>query len=57
MDLSALVNSLQSTLGAQLPTIFAALVILVVGWLIAVTARAGMRRLTAAPPPQAERPV
>jgi len=45
MDLSALVNSLQSTLGAQLPTIFAALVILIIGWLVAVTARAGMRRL------------
>ncbi len=45
MDLSALVSSLQSTLGAQLPTIFAALIILIVGWLIAVTARAGMRRL------------
>jgi hypothetical protein len=47
MDLSALATSLQSTLGTQLPTIFAALVILVVGWLIAVTARAATRRLLA----------
>jgi hypothetical protein len=47
MDLSALFNSLQSTLGAQLPGILGAIGILILGWLIAVTARAGMRRLLA----------
>jgi hypothetical protein len=45
MDLSALVSSLQTTLGAQLPGILGALGILVIGWLIAVTARAAMRRV------------
>jgi hypothetical protein len=45
MDFSALAASLQSTLGAQLPAIFGAILILVVGWLVAVTARAGTRRL------------
>lgn len=47
MDLSALATSLQSTLGAQLPGILGALAILIVGWLVAVTARAGTRRLLA----------
>jgi hypothetical protein len=47
MDLSALLNSLLSTLGAQLPGILGAIGILIIGWLIAVTARAGMRRLLA----------
>lgn len=47
MDISALASSLQSTLGAQLPSIFAALGIIVLGWLIAVVARAGARRLLA----------
>jgi hypothetical protein len=45
MDLSALATSLQSTLGAQLPGILGALGILIVGWLVAVVARAAMRRL------------
>ena len=45
MDLSAFVTSLQSTLGTTLPGIFGALGILIVGWLIAVLARAGTRRL------------
>ena len=45
MDISALASSLQSTLGAQLPSIFAALGIIVLGWLIAVLARAATRRL------------
>src|SRR5262245_14790044 len=47
MDLSTLVSSLQATLGAQLPGILGALGILIVGWLIAVVARAGTRRLLA----------
>jgi len=45
MVLSALASSLQATLGAQLPDILGALGILIIGWLVAVTARAGMRRL------------
>lgn len=45
MDLSALASSLQTTLGAQLPGILGALGILIVGWLIAVVARAAMRRV------------
>lgn len=45
MDFSALGASLQSTLGAQLPAVFGAIGILVVGWLVAVGARAAMRRV------------
>jgi hypothetical protein len=45
MDLSALGSSLQSTLGAHLPAIFGALAILVVGWLLAVAARASVLRV------------
>lgn len=45
MDLSTLASSLQATLGAQLPGILGALGILIIGWLVAVTARAGMGRL------------
>ena len=45
MDFSVLANSLQSTLGGQLPAIFGALAIIAVGWLIAVIVRAGARRL------------
>ncbi|MBI2296015.1 MAG: mechanosensitive ion channel [Betaproteobacteria bacterium] len=47
MDFSALTTSLQNTLGAHLPNILGALGILVVGWLIAVGARAGTMRLLA----------
>jgi uncharacterized integral membrane protein len=47
MDLSALFTSLQTTLGATLPLILAALAILIVGWLVAVIARAFTRRLLA----------
>ncbi len=45
MDLSVLATSLQSTLGEQLPAIFLALVIVAIGWLVAVALRAGTRRL------------
>lgn len=44
MDFSALSTTLQSTLGAYLPGILGALGILVVGWIIAVTVRAGLNR-------------
>jgi hypothetical protein len=45
MDLSTLFTSLQTALGTHLPNILGALAILVVGWLIAVLARAGILRL------------
>ncbi|MBI2509008.1 MAG: mechanosensitive ion channel [Betaproteobacteria bacterium] len=45
MDFSALTTSLQNTLGAHLPNILGALGILIVGWLVAVLARAGVMRL------------
>ncbi len=45
MDFSALITSLQNTLGAHLPNILGALGILIIGWLVAVLARAGTMRL------------
>jgi len=45
MDFSVLANSLQTTLGGQLPAIFGALGIVAVGWLAAVALRAATRRL------------
>lgn len=45
MDFSALWTSLQNTLGGQLPSIFGALGIIVIGWLVAVILRGGTRRL------------
>ena len=45
MNFTALVNALQDTLGAHLPRILGALGILIVGWLLAVLARAGVMRL------------
>jgi Mechanosensitive ion channel, conserved TM helix len=47
MDLTTLASSLQATLGAQLPGILGALGILIIGWLVAVTGRAGVHRLLA----------
>ncbi len=47
MDFSALITSLQSTLGTRLPHILGAVGILVLGWVIAVVVRAGVRRLLA----------
>jgi hypothetical protein len=44
MEFSAFFSSLQSTLGQHIPGIFGALVILLVGWLIAVLVRAGVRK-------------
>jgi len=45
MDFTALVNSLQDTLVAHLPKILGAVGILIIGWLVAVLARAGVMRL------------
>lgn len=45
MDLADIVTSLQTAFGTRLPSIFAALVILIVGWVVAVAIRAGVRRL------------
>lgn len=45
MDFQAFSGALQQALGAQIPQILGALAILVVGWLIAVIARAGVRRV------------
>ncbi len=45
MDYSALVDSLQNTLGAHLPNILGALGILIIGWVVAVLARAAVMRL------------
>ncbi|HSC93841.1 MAG TPA: mechanosensitive ion channel [Burkholderiales bacterium] len=45
MDFSALVTSLQNALGSQLPKILGAIGILIIGWLVAVLARAGVLRL------------
>ncbi|MBK7235179.1 MAG: mechanosensitive ion channel [Sterolibacteriaceae bacterium] len=48
MDFTAIVTSLQTTLGAHLPMILGAIGILVLGWIIAVIVRAGVRRATGA---------
>ena len=45
MDFSALVTPLQNALGSQLPRILGAIGILIIGWLVAVLARAGVLRL------------
>ncbi len=47
MDFSALFTAFESTLGTQLPHILGAIGILVLGWVIAVAVRAGVRRLLA----------
>ncbi len=44
MDLSAMMQSLQTTLGQELPGLLGALAILVVGWFVAVLVRAGVQR-------------
>ena len=43
MDVNALWNSLQNTLGGQIPYLLGALVIFVIGWIVAVSLRAGVR--------------
>lgn len=45
MNMSAFVTALQSSLGAHIPQILGAVAILALGWLLAVTARAAVRRL------------
>ncbi|HEY5683674.1 MAG TPA: mechanosensitive ion channel [Sulfuricaulis sp.] len=47
MDFSALATSLSNSLGAHLPNILGALAILIVGWVVAVIARAASIRLLA----------
>ena len=47
MDFSAIGSSLGTALGAELPRILGAIVILIIGWILAVFARAGVRRLLA----------
>jgi Mechanosensitive ion channel, conserved TM helix len=44
MDFSAFAASLQTTLGRHIPGILGALVILLVGWVVAVLVRAGVRK-------------
>jgi hypothetical protein len=44
MDLTSLLTSLQTTLGELLPRIGGAVVILIIGWLVAVAVRAGIRK-------------
>ncbi len=45
MDFSAISSSLDVALGTQLPRILGAIAILIIGWIVAVTVRAGVRRL------------
>ena len=45
MDFSAIGTSLNVALGTQLPRILGAIAILIIGWIVAVTARSGVRRL------------
>ena len=47
MDFSEVGSSLVSALGENLPRILAAIAILVIGWIVAVVVRAGVRRLLA----------
>jgi len=47
MDFSAIGGSLGTAFGAELPRILGALVILIVGWIVAVLARSGVRKLLA----------
>ncbi len=44
MDFSTLLQSIQATLGENLPGILGALAILVLGWLVAIIVRAGVRK-------------
>ncbi len=44
MDMSALWASLQNSLGAHIPQLFGALIIFVLGWVVAVLVRAATRR-------------
>ena len=48
MDYSAIGGSFQGALGVELPRILGALLILIIGWILAVVVRGGVRRLLAA---------
>ncbi|UCH48513.1 MAG: mechanosensitive ion channel [Betaproteobacteria bacterium] len=48
MDTATFMESLQTTLGTQLPSIIGAIALLIVGWFLAVVVRAGVRRLLSA---------
>ena len=48
MDFSAVGSSLGIALGTQLPRILGAIAILIIGWIVAVAVRAGVRRLLGA---------
>lgn len=48
MDFNALLENLQTTLGGSLPVLLGALGILILGWLIAIVVRAGVRRALSA---------
>ena len=45
MDLSAIGNSLQVAVSTQLPRILGAIAILIIGWIVAILVRAGIRRV------------
>jgi tetrahydromethanopterin S-methyltransferase subunit C len=45
MDFSSVGSSLEIALGTQLPRILGAIVLLIIGWIIAVIVRGGVRRL------------
>jgi hypothetical protein len=45
MNMNALFDAMQSSLGAHIPQLLGAFLILVVGWFVAVAVRAGVRRL------------
>ncbi len=45
MELNSIIEKFQATLGNTLPTLLAAVGILIVGWLVAVVLRAGTRRV------------
>ncbi len=47
MDFSSIGSSLGNALGAELPRILGAVAILIIGWIVAVFVRAGVRRLLA----------
>ncbi len=48
MDFSAIGSSLGDAIGTQLPRILGAVAILIIGWIVAVTVRGGIRRLLGA---------
>jgi Mechanosensitive ion channel, conserved TM helix len=48
MDFSAMGSSLETALGVEMPRILGAIAILIIGWIVAVFVRAGVRRLLGA---------